>query len=45
MWHIGKVAGREEGWNYKKSSIMINIPPLATVILRPVRGENGERSK
>lgn len=42
MWHIGKVSGREEGWNYKKSSIMINIPPLATVILKPVRGENGK---
>ncbi len=31
-----KIKPRKEGWNYKKHSVKVDIPPLATVILKPV---------
>lgn len=37
MWSIGEIATNGKGWNWKKDSITINIPPLATVILKPVK--------
>lgn len=33
----GEIQSKEFGWNYKERSISVSVPPLATIILKPMK--------